>query len=153
MRNKYCNANLIEKKHCRLNFHPELLGKSGLWKIYSLVMYRPVRDGSIVYACLLYNPTKPLNPTPTPDCQLFSTSSKEEEKGKYKTKQKLVIGHQKYKNDKVAVATSNFSFFSFFIGIKSMLVMNNASKMCIWVKMIDRKKRINKDPAYWFIVS
>ena len=34
LKDKYCNVKLIEKKHWRLNFHPELLGKSsrGLWK-------------------------------------------------------------------------------------------------------------------------
>ena len=51
------------------------------------------------------NPTVPLNSTHTPDRQLFATSSKEEVKGK-------IQNHQKYKNDKFAVAIRIFSFFS-----------------------------------------
>ena len=49
------------------------------------------------------NPIEPLNPTPTPDRQLFSTSSKEEEKGKIQNQKKP--GYQKYKNGNFALAT------------------------------------------------
>ena len=86
----------------------------------------------------------PHHRAPTPDRQLFTTSSKEEERGIYKTKHKLVIGHQKYKNDKSVI-----SAFYFFIGIKSMLVMNNASKMCICVKKKkDRKNEWTNEPGH-----
>ena len=57
-----------------------------------------------LFRCVYCNPTEPLNPTPTSDRQLFSTSSKEEEK--------LVIGHQKYKNDKFAVEISTKKKFT-----------------------------------------